>query len=683
MREVTQAYKDLRLLADCHYEIQIVRGSVTYGMDDILEAKLTQQLFSEETGPSVGGVTASMLRLTLFESGENWPRMASFELKVRLWDAENTRHSEWLSFGTFWTDTRAQSKNKVKLTLTGYDGMLLLEKKWTDLIPEGDLPANWPITSAAAARLLQQASGVQLEAGTALDDRVTWFGLDTRQTVRRAWASIAAAEGRNIIMTPAGTLRLVPLTGGDQAPGAVAGVAVAGLAVAGVSGGSGAGSGAGETYIGLDMKSLSTSPDLAPVHSVQLQDAAGSIASAGTGDYKLKGLCEFSDSSAVATICLQNTYGYVYRPFEANSVRLDPAVELGDLAYIKDGWRQITMIQWRFGSQIYADISAPIEEAVDHEYTVESEPALSYRKAVQKASEALTNWIDGDFADTVEDLEGQIDRKAETWYQSADPSAAWTTEELRERHTGDLWYDTATGKTYYFNGTAWQLQNIPEEVFDAIDGKANVFVAQPAPPYDVGDLWVQGAGGDILKCVTAKATGESYAAADWEKASKYTDDSALDNYYTKSETESYIQQNAERIVLGVTETRYYDRETVDTQNQELSGEISVEHDRITAALSEILTVDGEVEEIQSYIRYEMIDGVGTVVIGQSDSLSEFRVSNEQIAAVYNNEIVSYWNQDRQYTPKQLQIPLGGSLRLGNILWQPRTSGNLSIFLVNS
>ena len=79
----------------------------------------------------------------------------------------------------------------------------------------------------------------------------------------------------------------------------------------------------------------------------------------------------------------------------------------------------------------------------------------------------------------------------------------------------------------------------------------------------------------------------------------------------------------------------------------------------------------------------MIEGVGTVVIGQTDSMSEFRISNEQIAAVYNNEIVSYWNQSKQYTPKQLQIPLGGSLRLGNILFQPRTSGNLSIFLTNS
>lgn len=527
MREVSNAYKALRLLADCHYEIQIIRGPISYGMDDILAAKLTQQLFASETGPAVGGVTASMVQITLFESGENWPRMASFELRVRLWDADETVSSEWLSFGTFWTDTREQSKNKVKLTITGYDGVLLLEQKWTDLIPEADLPANWPITSAAAAALLQQASGVQLEAGTVLDNTVSWFGLDTKQTVRRAWASIAAAEGKNIIMTPAGTLRMVPLENSetDTAPAET-----------------------DAAYVGLDMKSLRTSPDFAPVHSVQLQTMGGSIASAGSGGYTIKAPCEYSDSAA-AGICLQNVDGYVYRPFEAESVRLDPAVELGDLAFIKDGWRQITMIEWRFASQIFADISAPAEREVDHEYTVESEAALAYRKAVQKAAEDL--------------------------------------------------------------------------------------------------------------------------------------DEALDNYYTISETQSYIQQNAESIVLGVTERRYYDRETIDMQNQELSGDITIEHDRISAALTEILTVDGEVEEIQSYVRYEMIDGVGTVVVGKSDSMSEFRISNEQIAAVYNNEVVSYWNQSRQYTPKQLQIPLGGSLRLGNILFQPRSSGNLSIFLTNS
>jgi hypothetical protein len=53
-------------------------------------------------------------------------------------------------------------------------------------------------------------------------------------------------------------------------------------------------------------------------------------------------------------------------------------------------------------------------------------------------------------------------------------------------------------------------------------------VNQPTPPYDIGDLWVQGASGDIMRCQTPKATG-SYQVSDWVKASKYTDDTAVNN----------------------------------------------------------------------------------------------------------------------------------------------------------
>ena len=53
--------------------------------------------------------------------------------------------------------------------------------------------------------------------------------------------------------------------------------------------------------------------------------------------------------------------------------------------------------------------------------------------------------------------------------------------------------------------------------------KRRVFTATPTTPYDVGDLWVQGGTGDIMKCKNALASG-SYNAAHWEKASKYTDD---------------------------------------------------------------------------------------------------------------------------------------------------------------
>lgn len=54
--------------------------------------------------------------------------------------------------------------------------------------------------------------------------------------------------------------------------------------------------------------------------------------------------------------------------------------------------------------------------------------------------------------------------------------------------------------------------------------KARIFTAQPVPPYSVGDLWSQGAGGDILKCEHDRSDGERFDASDWMPASKYTDD---------------------------------------------------------------------------------------------------------------------------------------------------------------
>ena len=56
---------------------------------------------------------------------------------------------------------------------------------------------------------------------------------------------------------------------------------------------------------------------------------------------------------------------------------------------------------------------------------------------------------------------------------------------------------------------------------DTADGKRRVFVVQPTPPYEVGDLWAQGDGDgkDILKCKTAKTAGQTFAQADWEAAS--------------------------------------------------------------------------------------------------------------------------------------------------------------------
>ena len=138
---------------------------------------------------------------------------------------------------------------------------------------------------------------------------------------------------------------------------------------------------------------------------------------------------------------------------------------------------------------------------------------------------ALQNFLSGEYSETITELKTQADKKAETWYQGTDPSTSWNATQKAE-HEGDLWYNTSNQKTYIYDGSAWQetKSTPPDEVFDEIDGKAQIFVRQPVPPYSVGDLWFNSATSDIMTCITARPSG-SYNAKDWEKRNKYTDDS--------------------------------------------------------------------------------------------------------------------------------------------------------------
>lgn len=149
-------------------------------------------------------------------------------------------------------------------------------------------------------------------------------------------------------------------------------------------------------------------------------------------------------------------------------------------------------------------------------------------KAVKYTDDsALTAFVNGDFKETIEEVKTQADKKAETWYQSTDPSTAWTTTDLKNEHKGDIWFNTSSSvqKSYRWSGTAWQEMKTtpPDEVFDKIDGKAQVFVSTPKPPYEKGDLWFNSSTSDIMTCVTSRASG-SYVSSDWQKRNKYTDD---------------------------------------------------------------------------------------------------------------------------------------------------------------
>lgn len=157
--------------------------------------------------------------------------------------------------------------------------------------------------------------------------------------------------------------------------------------------------------------------------------------------------------------------------------------------------------------------------------------ASDWQKKEEYTDDTRANEVKKELDALGEDLQNQIDGKIETYSQASDPSGAWTTEELKAQHKGDLWYNTNEEVTKRWNGTAW------EKLSDADAKAANnlamtkkrVFSVTPYPPYDVDDLWVQGKNGDLMRCVKARQTG-SYDSTDWTKATKYTDDTAVKNF---------------------------------------------------------------------------------------------------------------------------------------------------------
>ncbi len=145
----------------------------------------------------------------------------------------------------------------------------------------------------------------------------------------------------------------------------------------------------------------------------------------------------------------------------------------------------------------------------------------------------------------ISDLQNQIDGNITTWFETYTPSAEnepasnWTDEE-KIAHEGDLFYctkeDNAHAYRYIYDKAdkkhKWILikdTDVTKALADAAnaqdtaDGKRRVFVTTPIPPYDEGDLWTQGENGDLMRCKTSRESGD-YVDTDWEKASKYTDD---------------------------------------------------------------------------------------------------------------------------------------------------------------
>lgn len=178
-----------------------------------------------------------------------------------------------------------------------------------------------------------------------------------------------------------------------------------------------------------------------------------------------------------------------------------------------------------------------------HEKTLEE-----LGKESLESKDFINNTLPGILSEIQSQLDGQIEQFFEEYDPTNEnpPASTWQTEEEKIAHQGDLFYNTLTGKVFrwvkttnnkWYSHTWQELQDtevaqalaLANDALALAKTKRRIFTSTPYTPYEVGDLWVQGGNGDIMRCKTSRTTG-SYTSSDWEKASKYTDNTALNTF---------------------------------------------------------------------------------------------------------------------------------------------------------
>lgn len=119
------------------------------------------------------------------------------------------------------------------------------------------------------------------------------------------------------------------------------------------------------------------------------------------------------------------------------------------------------------------------------------------------------------------------------------------------------------------------------------DSKAKVFTSTPTVPYKVGDLWTGGPSGDVMRCKVARTSG-NYTESDWEKASKYTDDTKANAAQSTANTAN-ATANANKTEITSTKNKV---STIETNLNSITSKVS-------SAEKNITTINGNITSLQN------------------------------------------------------------------------------------
>ena len=270
-----------------------------------------------------------------------------------------------------------------------------------------------------------------------------------------------------------------------------------------------------------------------------------------------------------------------------------------------------------------------------------------------KVNNILNEFITATIGD-LETLQQQLDGQIDTWYGieeptlSNEPASSWDVSEYSD-HLGDLYYNSSSGSTYQFsedNGTyLWEqvdsslmseILSMANAAKDTADNKRRVFVNQPTPPYDTGDLWLNNQ--ELYICQIAKQSG-SYTSGDFIIATKYTDDT--------------VALNAQEIAELA---------------EEKAVNLKAEHDSLQLNFDKRIKLNDSTVVGEKYSTITFEDGA--IKLATGDSIIKLIIDNDSIEFQDDSgNVIASWSAISGATRTS-------ELLLGNFAFIPRANGSL-------
>mgnify|MGYP004553590043 FL=1 len=367
MQTVPAKWNDI-LAGDYQVDFKAVISGKTYTYGEIKSARITKSMMDKLT---IGQATSAMLDM-VFEPDGTIPTAAEIKCYIRLKDYGDVA-TDWLPFGAFYIDTRSTDAYGW-MTITAYDAMLKAEQDYIDN------SGTYPMAMSAAVNYICGKMGIELDSRS----QIAPYTVDSPTevyTMREVLCGIAAASGGNFVITEEGKLRLIRLaspTTSDDVP----------------------------------VMSCDILGDTVTIGKVTLYPDSNTQYSAGDTGYEIQADCIYA-TQEICNYVRGVLNGVTYLPYSAGTAFFNPALELGDSVKPNGNASILASAAFTVGVSMSADIEAPIETEVNHEYPYQARTreermnAKSFseiRKSTEQIALEVSGKIDGDEAQALVDI---------------------------------------------------------------------------------------------------------------------------------------------------------------------------------------------------------------------------------------------------------------------------------------